>query len=755
MRRILWSLAAGTALSTTVTGAMAQDRVGLPDASAYRDPAAPRGSLTFPGARTAPPTGQGLPNAGAAGDPFAGGDARPFPGGRDTLPRAGALTETPGVNLFRREAAPAAGAPVGNLTGRTPIMEGGDFQRVSGQATGRPEDVVHAEYERLPGQREAVEQIRGQDQFREFPAAAVGRPFPSEAANTGNYDAFRGGAAGFGNGGTGAAGVIGGGAGLGGNGSRLADPIPVTAGQGFDRFSNSPVSNEPTRGVTFTRATPEIRSAAVSAGQGRFTNTPVAAVDPRAAAPAAAPRESLGVIAPEVRSGPQVPTLSLEWVTHGGINVGQESTCDLVVKNTGLITASNIEVLAQFPASVRLVAAEPQPVESDSQLVWRLAELQPGKEQIIQIRMIPSERGTLQTRADVRFTGAVATSLTVAEPLLDVTVTGAEKVLVGEPASQTVVVKNPGTGIATNVQIEAIIPEGLEHARGERLVMDIGSLNPGESRSVRLALAAIKGGRQVIQVQGRADGSLIRNTTSEVFVVAPSLVAELDGPGLRYLGRNATYTLRVRNDGEIAVENVRLMHKVPEGFEVVETDRGAQFDRPNRLVNWFVGRLTAGQTSEMKVTMRADQIGSFTHFVRATSEHGAISDTQFTTQVEGTPSLAMQIRDLEDPVEIGGETAYEIVVKNEGSAAARHVSLVCEIPVGLEVVKAQGPVDSIKQRDLVTFNPVIELAPGNSITYRIQVRGQVAGHHRVRARLSSEATPEPLTADELTRFYGE
>ena len=73
----------------------------------------------------------------------------------------------------------------------------------------------------------------------------------------------------------------------------------------------------------------------------------------------------------------------------------------------------------------------------------------------------------------------------------------------------------------------------------------------------------------------------------------------------------------------------------------------------------------------------------------------------------------------------------------------------------MDVLNAQGPVDSIKQRDLVTFNPVLELAPGNSVTYRIHIRGSVGGHHRLRAKLSSDGNPEALTEDEVTRFYGE
>lgn len=759
MRRILWTLAASTAITASVSSTTAQERFGPQEPWGYREPATGRSNLSFPSGRTAGTVVRSETpiSAGTTADPFgadarANGEARPFPPVQQALPPAGPLSDQRASDLFRRELSGTPGS-AGQVLKREREEDG--FRQVSGDSTGPARRVIYAEYERAPGQVDRVQPVAGEEQAPGYPAAAypppTGREILSGSSNSrlefGRSLETRSSP-------------------TGGNPSRLLDPIPTAPGSRTMDLGRFPSGQAPTTrgGVTFQRSLPDNRGG----GGAPVTRSPQAILPtaattyrpsitptPAAAAVPAGGIDPLGVLGQQVRSGPQSPTVSVEWVTRSGINVGQECDCDLVIKNTGIIPATNVELSAQFPASVRLVSVEPQPAEADSHLLWRFAELQPSQEQVVRIKLIPSERGTIQTQADIRFSGTAATSLTVAEPLLEVACEGPNRVLVGEPASQTVVIKNPGSGIATNVQIEAIIPDGLEHARGNRLVMDVGSLNPGETRNVRLALAAIKGGKQVVQIQGRADGDLVRNTQSEVFVVAPSLVAEIEGPGLRYLGRNATYVLRVRNDGEINVENVRVMHKIPEGFEVVESDKGAQFDRANRLVNWFVGRLAAGGSSEMKVTMRADQIGSFTHFVRATSEHGAISDAQFTTQVEGTPALVMDIRDLDDPVEVGAETAYEIVVKNKGSAPARGVSLACEIPAGVEVLRAQGPVDSIKQRDLVTFNPVVELAPGNSVTYRVHVRGTVTGHHRLRARLSSESMPEPLTIDEQTRFYGE
>jgi uncharacterized repeat protein (TIGR01451 family) len=477
---------------------------------------------------------------------------------------------------------------------------------------------------------------------------------------------------------------------------------------------------------------------------------PPRAPDPAVSEPAPEAPET-----PTAVSGPQSPALSLEWVKASEISVGQEFTCELLVKNTGGTTARDVEVAAHFPAHVRLVKAEPQPAHAQGLLGWVFGEMAAGASQTIRITMIPTQAGEIAPHADVRFTGAVAAKFAVSEPMLAVALEGPQQVLIGEAASQTIVVTNPGSGIATHVQVEAVIPAGLEHARGSRLLMDLGALHPGETRSVRLPLAAVAGGPQIIQVQARADSDLVQNAAAEVAVIAPELAATIEGPGLRYLGRRATYTLQVTNVGSVATDNVRLMHKVPEGFDFVNAAEGAQFDEATRLLNWFVGHLDQGQTATAEVTFACSELGDFTHYVRATSEHGTISDTQVATKVEGTSSLALDIRDFEDPVEVGTETEYEIRVKNEGSAAAENVNVSCELPGGLTVVSVKAPVSFAADRDLIVFQPLAQLKPGESVSIRMQVKATGAGNLRLRARLSSESIEEPLVVEELTKFYGE
>ncbi len=450
----------------------------------------------------------------------------------------------------------------------------------------------------------------------------------------------------------------------------------------------------------------------------------------------------------------QSPTVSVEWRSTGAITVGQESTCELIVKNSGAVNAKDVEVQASFPANVRLVGAEPKPA-SDSNLVWEFAEIAPGDEKIVHVKFVPVERGEVSASANVRFTGAASTSFAVTEPLLSIKLEGSSEVMVGEHASQTLLISNPGTGTAANVKVEAIIPAGLEHARGERLLMELGNLAPGENRPIRLALTAVAGGRQVIDVHASADNGLVQSAAAEVTVIAPSLAASIEGPSLRYLGRQATYILHVSNDGAAATDNVRVMHKVPDGFEFISAERGAQYDPQNRMLNWFVGRLDRGEAAQVSVVLKAKSTGEFTHFVRATSEHGAMSDTEVTTRIDGAASLVVDVLDLDDPVEVGVETAYEIRVKNEGTASAQNVGLTCELPAGVEFLTASGDSSHDHNQELVVFQPVAEVAAGKTLTYRVKVKGTLSGNMRFRTKVSSDSLAEPLASEEMTKIYGE
>ena len=449
------------------------------------------------------------------------------------------------------------------------------------------------------------------------------------------------------------------------------------------------------------------------------------------------------------------PSVSVEWAKQGEINVGQECACELLVKNSGKVAAREVIVEAIFPASVRLTQANPKPTMVSDHLEWSIPVLAAGEERTIHITMIPSQRGDLSTTANVRFTGTAASVFTVAEPLLQVSTKAPAEVIVGDPLVQTVTVTNPGTGIAHNVTIHIAAPEGLEATRGDRSKILIGALNPGDSRTVRLSFTAISGGDQTLEVAATADSGLNHSAEATVNVIAPSLALAVEGPAVRYAGRDARYSLSITNEGQAATNDVRVTHRIPKGFTFVKADKGGTHDAKTNSVNWTVGHLEPAQVAQLKLQLHATEIGQFEHHVSASDEHGVTAKADTTTTVEGSATLVLEIHDLDDPVEVGQETAYEVRISNTGSKPAQNVGLTFELPRGVELLNVQSVTQHLAKNGLILFNDLPELAPGKTALVRIHIRGVAEGQQRVRARLSSESIEQELITEEITKFTAE
>jgi uncharacterized repeat protein (TIGR01451 family) len=447
--------------------------------------------------------------------------------------------------------------------------------------------------------------------------------------------------------------------------------------------------------------------------------------------------------------------VSLRWAKTDEINVGQECKCGLVVKNTGKLAAKDIVVEAYFPRTVKLLDAEPFPSDSKDHLVWIFEHLAPGQEKTIEITMIPGRRGELATSATVRFTGVATSVLTVEEPQLALAISGAKDVMVGETLTQVITVSNPGTGIAHDVVVHVKVPEGLEHSRGKTVEMGIGSLGAGETREIKLPLSAISGGDAIVVVEARGASNLSQRAQSAVKIAAPKLTVELAGPGLRYVNRHAQYQIAVTNEGIAATDNVRIVHLVPEGFEFLKADRGGKFDSGSGSVSWFIGRLEAGQSMQVAVDLNAKQIGEYLHHVQASGENGTIATAKAATRVDGTSAIVMEVSDLDDPVEVGTQTAYEVRIRNDGSKAAQNLRVTCELPPGVELIDTKGPTEPVIEKGVLHFKAVGELPAGSKTAYLIRVNGRVAGNLRMRAKLTSNASTEPLIVEEMTKFYAD
>ncbi|HEY5313535.1 MAG TPA: hypothetical protein VIK18_13500, partial [Pirellulales bacterium] len=123
--------------------------------------------------------------------------------------------------------------------------------------------------------------------------------------------------------------------------------------------------------------------------------------------------------------------------------------------------------------------------------------------------------------------------------------------------------------------------------------------------------------------------------------------------------------------------------------------------------------------------------------------------------VEGVAAIMFQVADLADPVEVGGETTYEVKVVNQGSKSASNVRLTALMPPEIKPLACEGPTRFVVDGQQVRFQELPQLAPKASTVYRLRVQCQAAGDMRVRVQLTTDDIRAPITKEESTRVYSD
>lgn len=450
----------------------------------------------------------------------------------------------------------------------------------------------------------------------------------------------------------------------------------------------------------------------------------------------------------EVSSGPQSPGVTLQWVNHGGFNVGQMCDVELVVKNTSQTVVRSVMTEAVIPANVEVVEARPAAAEGAEMPTWTFGELQPGQSRSVMLKVIPKTRDDVRLEAYVRLTGTSTSQFSVQEPIIGVAVSGPEEIEVGQQVGYVVRVSNPGTGLANNVIIQAAIPEGLEHRNGSLLTIEIGTLNPGESRQARLSLTAIEGGEQQLAVRVLADGGLSDQTTTAISVAEPQLAVALVGPKAPMAGRSEDYKLSISNSGSVQSTNVRAKYIIPDGCTFVSADRGGKFVEVDNAVEWFVGTLQPDDSSDFTVTLKAAETGEVVHKAGVMSERGQVTTCVLASEVIGTAVLKMKISADHRELRVGEEIRWEATVRNSGTREAINVGVSCELPAGFEFIDAEGPTKYIAENGVLIFRSIESIDAETDVKIILHGRCTREGSQRLRLRVASESITDALIGEE-------
>ena len=465
--------------------------------------------------------------------------------------------------------------------------------------------------------------------------------------------------------------------------------------------------------------------------------------------------------------GVQTPQLALEKRGPREIQVGKTARFEILVRNVGSATANDVVLRDSVPFGTALVATTPpaSPTHAPggqgdasataSDLVWQLGTLPPGGQARVALDVMPLQEGDVGSVASVSFRADASVRARATRPALEIVAEPPLPVLVGLESRLTITISNPGSGIATGVVLEGLLPEGLTHRAGHELEFDVGSLPPGESRTIDLVLATTGPGVHALRLTARADGQIEVSETVKIAVTAPTLELAVQMPSRRYLQRPATCVLSMTNAGTAPAVGVELVAQLPPGMKFIRATNAGYYEERTHRVLWNLEELPAAETGQVEVVVMPIALGSQKIVAAARTTAGLSDQIGHTVEVEGLAALAFEVADSEDPIEVGGVSEYVIRVANQGTKPASGVRVSATLLGDMEPVDARGPSPHRVDNLTISFEPLAKLAPSEEATYRIRVRGRREGDQRVQVQLTSDEQPAPITKEEVTRVYAD
>ncbi|MEM8885003.1 MAG: hypothetical protein AAGD14_13105 [Planctomycetota bacterium] len=387
---------------------------------------------------------------------------------------------------------------------------------------------------------------------------------------------------------------------------------------------------------------------------------------------------------------------------------------------------------------------------------WKVGDIEAGATTTLRAKAMAGTPGAFRHIAQVRYDAPLAGTTMIVQPKLELERRVPELALAVDGIDVRYVVRNAGTGTAREVVIEEPLPEGFTLADGSDTIrIDVGSLKAGEERTIRRKVKAKMPGPFESSAKVSGFGGLAAETArATVRVTTPNLQAEAKWPSRAAIGQVYAVILTLKNDGDGPARDAKASFNLPKGVTLVDNDGEAGAVRAaNGVLTWKAGTVEPGGTATLTLRMRAETAAELV-FEGTASAYGA-EDVVLKAGVEqyGIATVDIEVSDQVDPLQAGSQAVYVVTVRNQGTAAATNLVLVCELEDGLALVEAGGSSKGAAEEMKVRFEPVGELQPKATLTWRIVVTGEKAGDKRFRVALTADQLDRPVEASESTRFF--
>lgn len=417
----------------------------------------------------------------------------------------------------------------------------------------------------------------------------------------------------------------------------------------------------------------------------------------------------------------------------------------------GKQNAIDAVVRTEMPAGLTFLGSSPEATLDGQTLSWTFDKLEPGDEIEIDLRLRADAEGTLTHCPRITARQMICQPLSVAKPVLTISKTGPALVGLGSDLEYLVQVTNSSKIMARNVILTDELPPGLTHVSDNRtLTYRLGDLKPGESRQVSVAVTAAESGEHVNKATAVAEHAEPVSAEAVTRVTRPNLEITKTGTEEQYVGKAADYRIEVLNSGDTVLTNLVIVDQLPADTRLLEAGGGEAADGQ---VTWQLPELQPGKQHVFELKLTARISGTTINSVQVDTAEGLTASSQTWTRWIGHPGLLIEVVDTSDPLTVGQQTSYKILITNQGTAPDLNVRILATFPPELRPLKASGDSVTRVSGRTVSVAPVEVLAPGQSVTWQIEVEAEKTGDGRVKVDMTSQMLGKPVTEVESTHVY--
>ncbi len=250
------------------------------------------------------------------------------------------------------------------------------------------------------------------------------------------------------------------------------------------------------------------------------------------------------------------------------------------------------------------------------------------------------------------------------------------EVVAGQAFDYTIVATNVSGIAIDNVVIDEQLPQGFRMtgsqpngtANGGVTSFDLGRLNPGESKTIKISGTA----GDVARIIACATASYTIPICMEIPVVKPALAITKTAPAEASVCETIPVRIVVSNNGTGRTRNVKITDNFPAGFTTADGKTSYTMD---------VGELAPGQSREFTFQAKAGKIGSYANTASASAEGGLTANSNTTTTVFKAPVLTIKAECGANTF-VGRPVEFKFTVCNRGDATCNDTRVSVTLPNG-------------------------------------------------------------------------